>query len=119
MVVREIDLKAGGTYRYKWRHTNGTEMGMRGVYREIVPPERIVATEWFDESWYAGEALDTTVLAEERGRPTLTITVRYDSREARDGVLKTDMTEGMAAGYDRLEKFLTSTSVREGNQVRA
>jgi uncharacterized protein YndB with AHSA1/START domain len=43
-------------------------MGMGGVYREIVAPERIVATERFDNPWYAGEALDTIVLVEAAAR---------------------------------------------------
>src|SRR6266446_2444427 len=64
MPVCEIDLRVGGTYRYVWRHANGNEMGMGGVYREIVAPERIVTTEKFDESWYPGEAVGTVVLVE-------------------------------------------------------
>jgi uncharacterized protein YndB with AHSA1/START domain len=56
MPVCEIDLRVGGKYRYVWQHTNGNKMGMGGVYREITPPERIVSTEKFDESWYPGEA---------------------------------------------------------------
>ncbi|MGA2647932.1 MAG: hypothetical protein ABSF15_24810 [Candidatus Sulfotelmatobacter sp.] len=36
---------------------------MDGIYREVVAPERIVATEIFDEAWYPGEAVDTIVLA--------------------------------------------------------
>src|SRR4029077_14305681 len=51
----EIDLRVGGTYRYKWRNANGQEMGMSGVFREIVPPERLVATEQFDQPWYPGQ----------------------------------------------------------------
>src|SRR4030081_468454 len=51
MPVCEIDLRVGGSFRYVWRHGNGNEMGMRGVYREIVVPERLVATEKFDEPW--------------------------------------------------------------------
>lgn len=108
LVVCEIDLKVGGAYRYVWRGRDGTEMGMRGVYREIVPPERIVGTESFDESWYPGEALGTTVLVEQGGRTTLTLTVRYESREARDAVLKTPMEQGLAAAYDRLAELLAS-----------
>src|SRR5690242_19263272 len=51
MIVCDVDLKVGGAYRYVWRHDDkGTEMGMGGVYREIVAPERIVSTEKFDES---------------------------------------------------------------------
>src|SRR3989442_94476 len=33
LVVCEIDLKVGGAYRFVWRGPDGTEMGMRGVYR--------------------------------------------------------------------------------------
>ncbi len=107
MPVCEVDLRVGGAYRYVWRREeDGTEMGMGGVFREIVPPERIVATERFDQSWYPGEALDTTVLAEHAGKTTVTLTVLYDSQEARDAVLKSPMESGVAAGYDRLAELL-------------
>jgi uncharacterized protein YndB with AHSA1/START domain len=107
MPVCEIDLKVGGKYRYVWRRDkDGTEMGMGGVYREIAAPERVVATEKFDQSWYPGEALGTLVLIEQAGKTTLTQTVLYESREARDGVLKSGMEKGVVASYDRLAKLL-------------
>ena len=107
MPVCEIDLKVGGKYRYVWRRDrDGTEMGMGGVYREIVAPERIVATEKFDQSWYPGEAVGTFVLVEQGGKTTLTQTILYESREARDGVLKSDMEKGIVASYDRLADLL-------------
>jgi uncharacterized protein YndB with AHSA1/START domain len=112
MPVCEIDLRVGGRYRYVWRHAKGNEMGMSGVYREIVAPERIVSTEEFDESWYPGEAIGTVVLVELEGKTSLTQTVLYESREARDGVLKSPMEEGMEAGYARLDQLLVS--LREG-----
>ena len=109
MPVCEIDLRVGGKYRYVWRHDrNGNEMGMGGLYREIVAPERIVNTERFDEAWYPGEALNTLVLVEKGGRTTLTQTVRYESREARDAVLKSGMESGVAASYERLADLLAS-----------
>jgi uncharacterized protein YndB with AHSA1/START domain len=77
-----------------------------------VPPERVVCTESFDEPWYPGEALDTMVLVEQGGRTTLTTTVRYESREARDGVLKSDMERGVAQSYDKLAELLASTLAR-------
>ena len=113
MPVCEMDVRVGGKYRYVWRHDReGTEMGMGGVYREIVAPERIVNTEKFDESWYPGEAVDTLVLVEQRGKTTLTLTVRYESWEARDAVLKSGMESGVAASYDRLAELLASTPAR-------
>ncbi len=111
MPVCEIDLRVGGSYRYVWRHNDGREMGMGGVYREIVVPERIVATEKFDEAWYPGEAVGTILLVEQSGKTTLTQTILYDSRETRDAVLKSPMEKGVAASYDRLEAVLASMPV--------
>ncbi len=108
MPVCEIDLRVGGAYRYVWRNTNGKEMGMGGVFREIVVPERIVNTEKFDEAWYPGEAVGAAVLIEQGGMTTLTQTVLYVSQEARDGVLKSGMERGVAVSYDRLAELLAS-----------
>ena len=109
MPVCEIDLRVGGSYRYVWRHTSGNEMGMGGVFKEIVPPERIVSTEKFDESWYPGDAVGTVVLTEKDGKTTLTQTVLYQSAEAREAVMKSPMESGVAAGYNRLAELLTGT----------
>src|SRR4029077_15024127 len=44
LVVCEVALRVGAGYRYVWRGPDGTEMGMSGVCREFVPPERVVCT---------------------------------------------------------------------------
>jgi uncharacterized protein YndB with AHSA1/START domain len=106
MPVCEIDLRVGGAYRFLWRGPDGTEMGSRGVHREIVVPERLVATEKFDDPWYPGEAIVTNTLVERAGKTTLTLTIRYESREARDLALKSGMERGVAASYDRLAGLL-------------
>ena len=107
MPVCEIDLRVGGSYRYVWRsEKDGSQMGIRGVFREVTPVERVVATERFDDAWYPGEALDTTVFDERRGITRTTITIFYESQEARDTARRSGMEYGMAAGYDRLETLL-------------
>jgi len=111
MPVCEMDVRVGGKYRWVWRHnTNGSEMGMGGTYRDVKAPERLVATERFDEAWYPGEALTTLVLVEKSGRTTLTQTMRYESKEARESVIKSGMEKGVAASYDRLEDLLGATA---------
>lgn len=108
MPVCEIDLRVGGRYRYEWAHGgSGQRMGVAGTFQEIVRPSRIVITQLFDEDWTGGETLVTTELVEAQGKTTLTTTVRYSSREARDAALKTGMTTGMEAGYERLDQLLT------------
>jgi uncharacterized protein YndB with AHSA1/START domain len=106
MPVCEIDLRVGGSYRYLWRHTDGREMGMGRIYREIEIPERVVATEKFDEAWYPGEAVGTLLLVEQGGRTTVTQTMLYDSPQTRNAVLKSPMETGVAASYDRLETLV-------------
>jgi len=113
-VVCEVDLKVGGKYRYVWRGKDGHEMGMGGVFREIVRPERLVCTEKFDESWYPGDAMDATVFVEKGGKTTVTTTVRYESKAARDGVLKSPMEGGVAQSYDKLAEVLASMPAGRG-----
>jgi uncharacterized protein YndB with AHSA1/START domain len=113
LAVCEIDLRVGGTYRWVWRQSSdGSEMGVRGTYREIVPPERVVCTELFDVAWYPGEALITTTYAEQDGRTTLTMTILYVSREARDGVLKSPMEGGLTTSYNKLAELLENGASR-------
>ena len=104
----EVDLKVGGKYRYVWRGPSGAEMGMGGVFREVAKPERLVATEKFDESWYEGDAMDTTTFVERGGKTTVTTTVRYASKAVRDAVLKSPMESGVAESYNKLDEVLAS-----------
>jgi uncharacterized protein YndB with AHSA1/START domain len=77
LVVCEIDLKVGGAYRYVWRRrSDGADIAMSGVFRELAPPERAVHTEKSDDTSYPGEALITIVLTEQDGKTTLTRTTQ-------------------------------------------
>lgn len=106
MPVCEIDLKIGGKFRYVWRNSEGFEMGMGGTFREITAPERIVHNEKFDEDWTNGETKVTTTFVEASGKTTMKLVIEYASAASRDGALKSNMTEGMSAGYDRLDTLL-------------
>ena len=106
--VCEVDLKVGGKYRYVWRGPSGAEMGMGGVFREVAKPERLVATEKFDESWYEGDAMDTTTFVERGGQTTVTTTVKYASKAVRDAVLKSPMESDVAESYNKLDEVLAT-----------
>ena len=107
LVVCEVDLRVGGGFRFVLRGPDGKEMGMRGVYREIVPPERSVHMESFDD--YPGESQVTAVFVEDKGKTTLTATILYPSREVRDIVIKSGMEHGAAESYDKLAELLAAT----------
>ena len=83
LAVCEIDLRVGGAYRYVWRGQRG-EMGMGGIFKEITPPERIVATEAFDQGWYPGNnALVMQTLTETGGQDDADVDGRCTNRKTR------------------------------------
>jgi uncharacterized protein YndB with AHSA1/START domain len=104
MPVCEIDFRPGGEWHFVWRREDGSEMSMRGVYREIVRPERVVHTESWGGDW--PETVNTHVLAEENGKTTSTITILYPSKEARDAALQTGMKDGASVTFERLAEYL-------------
>ena len=112
LAVCDIDLRPGGKYRYVWEGPNRMAMGMGGTFKEVKAPERIVATEKFDDAWYPGEAESTVTLIEKNGKTTLTMTVRYESMAARDAVLRSPMEQGVAIGFDTLEAILSELATR-------
>jgi uncharacterized protein YndB with AHSA1/START domain len=110
LVVCEVDLRVGGGFRFVLRGPDGTEMGMRGIYREIVPPERSVHIESFDD--FPGvESTVTSAWVEHEGKTTFTATVLYPSKEVRDAVIQSGMEHGAAETYDRLAELLASAAL--------
>jgi uncharacterized protein YndB with AHSA1/START domain len=99
------NLRAGGAFHWRWRNAQGQEMGIRGVYREIVPLQRIVRTEIFDLDPTRSESLGTLSLSEEDRKTTLTIRILYPSQEARDQAL-TACTDKSVVGA-KLDALLT------------
>ena len=91
--VCKIDLKVGGSYRYEWRNANGPAMGMGGVYREIVTGRAHRRHREVRRSLVRGRGDRHDDLHETDGKTTLTTTVHYASKAARDSVLKSGMAE--------------------------
>jgi uncharacterized protein YndB with AHSA1/START domain len=121
MAVATLDLRPGGSFHYCLRSPDGGEMWGKFVYREIVPPERIV---WvnsfsdakgnvtrppFDENWPV-EMLSTATFAERDGRTT--VTLRWAALNATEAERKTfdanheSMTGGWTGTFDQLAEHL-------------
>ena len=109
MPVCEMDVRVGGTFRWRWRNEQGAEFGFSGVFKEVVRPSRIVHTETYepgDVGGEMGEALITALWTEKAGVTTHTMTIRYASKEVRDAALKTGMTDGMEMSFQQLDALL-------------
>lgn len=107
MTVCQSDPRPGGIRRFIWRRGDGAEMGVRGVYREVTPPDGLVCTESFDGG--PGETLNTLRLFERNGQTTITSTIRYPSAQARDAALATNMRAGFDEALSRLAELLHLT----------
>jgi uncharacterized protein YndB with AHSA1/START domain len=79
-------------------------MAMSGSVREVVPPERLVTTEKWGPEW--PETVNTVVLTEEDGQTTITLTITYPSKDARDAALATGMKGGMEESFARFDELL-------------
>ncbi|WP_397401806.1 SRPBCC domain-containing protein [Phenylobacterium sp.] len=121
----KVDLRVGGRYRYIWqnKHTGG-RFGSYGEHQEITPVERLVTSEQMDglsldeqindePAWGEGEpAINTLTLSEAGAKTTLSLIMRYPSKDLRDMALQSGMSDGMAMGYDLLDDFLAAQTDR-------
>lgn len=126
----EMDLRPGGAHRVALRSPEGVEYPIKGAYREIREPARLVMAldcsehpaEWHDlvnpnrgkeDANPAGELLQTVTFEDLNDRTKLTIRTRFASVAIRDAMLKLGMTEGWSQSLERLADLVTSAADRE------
>jgi uncharacterized protein YndB with AHSA1/START domain len=105
--ICEVDLRIGGAWRLVMRMPDGSEHPFKGLYREIVPSERLVYTECYDNPQIGSPEWLTTITFEDANDKTkLTHTVLHASREARDGHLSSGMKDGAQHQMRRLDEHV-------------
>ncbi len=97
----EIDLRAGGAYRFEFGLPNGRTLAFFGKYVEVVANARIV---WTNEESDDG-AVSTLTLEEQGGKTLLTLSELYPTKEAADRSFE-GMEEGMPEQFDQLDELL-------------
>ena len=117
MPVCEMDVRESGKYRWRWKSDeDGKEFGFYGAFSEVKAPSRIVHDQYFDpgDMDYAMPVGDpciiTLELSEANGVTTLTNTMRFVSKQARDQAIATGMTDGMEMGYARLDEMFAKAA---------
>ena len=107
MPVCTVDARVGGTYRYEWKKDDtGATMGLTGTFTALEKPRHLASSERFDEDWTGGPARVSIVLDAVDGGTEMIQTVTYSSAQAREGALFSGMTEGMEAGFQRLDAIV-------------
>jgi uncharacterized protein YndB with AHSA1/START domain len=101
--IPTFEYRVGGSYRYEFRTHDGHEFSFSGTF-ETISDDTVVHTEAFNDM--PGPAIVTTTYREEGGVTTMTVTVKFPSKEVRDMVAATGMAEGAAETYDLLAELV-------------
>jgi uncharacterized protein YndB with AHSA1/START domain len=124
MPVCEMDLRVGGSYRWRWRsNEDKSEFGFTGVFRKLEPGTRIVHTQNYDPGTTGvgmgeGEAIVTVTFAESNGVTTVTTLIDFGSEKTRDASVATGMTDGMEQSYQLLEQVLSSAPIQSEGRAQ-
>jgi uncharacterized protein YndB with AHSA1/START domain len=106
--VCEVDLRVGGSLRVVMRAPDGTEHPMRGVFHEIVEPERLafsnIAVDRDDRPLLEG--FTTVTFSERSGRTTLTLQTSANPVVAAASAMIDGMEEGWTQSLERLGQHL-------------
>ena len=111
--VIEMDLRPGGQLRYVMIAPDGTEYPGKGVFREIVPPERIVTSDEFDEGFeqlinaeLPQEMMMTAIFEEVDNKTKLTLMIVHQSADERCKHEQMGVVAGWNSSFDCLDEFL-------------
>ena len=108
-VVDKLEARAGGSWRFLNRDTDGNEYAFHGVFVEVIEPERITWTFEF-EGTPGHISLETVTFEEHDGKTTVNVHSVYQSVEDRDGMLSAGMAEGLSESWDRLAALVEAGS---------
>jgi uncharacterized protein YndB with AHSA1/START domain len=106
-VIDQMEARPGGRWRFVERDGEGNEFAFRGVYHDIVAPERIVQTFEF-EGMPGHVLLETTTFEDIGGKTKVVGHSVFQSVEDRDGMVASGMEYGAEEGYQQLEELLAT-----------
>ena len=105
MTMCQMDQRPGGTYRFGMRSTEGSDHWLKGVYKEIIEPEKLA----FTYAWTDAEGNPT--------RPETLVVLTFDDEQGKtrftlhhsvfESVTACDMhRQGWTSSLDRLAEIL-------------
>jgi uncharacterized protein YndB with AHSA1/START domain len=111
--VCEMDVRPGGALRIVMRAPDGAEHPTKGVFREVVEPERLVFTNVAVDAQgnHLLEGLTTVTFAEQGGKTKLTVRTSAAGLVAEAAQMLAGMEEGWTQSQDRLEAYLVTVGV--------
>ena len=97
----ELDVRAGGRYRISWFDEKGEHFEVGGVYREVVPNERLQFT-W---AWHSTPERESLVTVQLKPDSAGTLLI-FDHEQFADETARDNHKRGWSTFFDVLEKFV-------------
>ena len=108
MVSCELDVRAGGTYRFEFAHSAAPEpMAFFGKYLEVTPQSRLV---WTNEESGDNAQITTVTFEEKAGKTLVVVHELYPSKEALDEARESGAEAGTCSQHEQLDELLVSIS---------
>lgn len=105
--VRQMDVRPGGTFRLVMHGPDGADYPVKGVYKEVSPPRRLVYTDdWDDDSKPSMPSLVTVTFDERDGKTALTLHILCATPEDRAAMIDMGVVTGWNSCFDKLAKEL-------------
>lgn len=131
--VLKIDFRIGGEFHYCMRSPEGRDYWGKGIYREIVEPERLVFTDFFtDEKGnrvpathygmspdWPEELLVTVNFAEQEGKTKLTLKHAGVPKGKEGDSCETGWTESLERLAEHLAETLRQTETPSAPEAKA
>jgi uncharacterized protein YndB with AHSA1/START domain len=108
--VCELDARPGGAIRIDMRGPDGVVYPMKGVFREIVPPERLVFTSSTFENEEGNpqlEAIHTVTFEDQDGKTKLTLHAVVTKAGPGTEMALSGMEQGWSQSFDKLAELLS------------
>jgi uncharacterized protein YndB with AHSA1/START domain len=107
--------RTGGSYRILHKDSLGNTFTTRGIYHEVKPPERIVATfeneSGPDKGHPVLEVFNFDAISDRLTR--VTARLLFLTGADRDGMLQAGIEQGMLESHERLEELLANSHVED------
>jgi uncharacterized protein YndB with AHSA1/START domain len=110
--VCKVDFRPGGVWHYCMEGPGGEKSWGKGIYSEIVPPEKIVYTDVFsDEDGNTAPGMPQMKISidfvAEGGKTRVVSRTDFASKDELDSLVKMGMLEGAGETWDRLDEYLS------------
>jgi uncharacterized protein YndB with AHSA1/START domain len=97
----ELDVRVGGRYRISWSDEKGEYFEVGGLYREVVPNERLKFT-W---AWHSTPERESVVTVQLKPDAAGTLLI-FDHELFTDETARDNHKRGWSTFFDVLEKFV-------------